>query len=72
MYLTVPLPIAQHRRVKVQYVSRDPEQPPVNVQLLISQNASFQQLKERLAGLMKVNPANVSYERVLASFDICD
>jgi ubiquitin carboxyl-terminal hydrolase 4/11/15 len=60
MYLTVPLPIAQHRAVKVKFVPRDPDQPPVTVRLLISQNASFQQLKERLAGIMKVNPAHVS------------
>lgn len=59
MYLTVPLPIAQTRQVKVEFIPRDPEQPPVIVRLLISQNASFQQLKERLASVVKVNPSHV-------------
>lgn len=66
MYLTVPLPVAQHRAVKVKFVPRDPDQPIVTVRLLISQNASFQQLKERLAGMMKANPANVSPARAYA------
>lgn len=59
MYLTVPLPVAQYRAVKMKFVPKDPNEPLVVVRLLIPQNASFQQLKERLASLMKVNPANV-------------
>ncbi|KAK6909152.1 hypothetical protein I203_103167 [Kwoniella mangroviensis CBS 8507] len=51
MYLTVPLPIAQHRHMKMIFVPRDVDKPPVLVKLLIPQNASFAQVKERLAAL---------------------
>jgi ubiquitin carboxyl-terminal hydrolase 4/11/15 len=60
MYLTVPLPIAQYREFKLHYVSRDPDQPPVKVRLLITQNSSLQAVKEKLAQLVKVNPSHVS------------
>jgi ubiquitin carboxyl-terminal hydrolase 4/11/15 len=60
MYLTVPLPIAQHREFKLHFVSGDPDQSPVRVRLLISQNASFQAVKEKLGALMKVIPSHVS------------
>ena len=59
MYLTVPLPIAQHRQFKLQFVPRDPSQSPVRVRLLIPQNASFQKIKERVGSLLKVNPSHV-------------
>jgi hypothetical protein len=59
MYLTVPLPIAQHRTVKFIYVPFDAEETPMKISLLIPQNASFMQLKEKLALLVKCNPANV-------------
>lgn len=62
MYLTVPLPIAQHRKFKAHFVSKDPTQPPIKVNLLISQNASFQQVKERIGTLLKVNPSHVSQD----------
>jgi ubiquitin carboxyl-terminal hydrolase 4/11/15 len=61
MYLTVPLPIAQHRLFKLTFVPRDPSQKAVKVRLLIGQNASFQKIKERLGSLLKVNPSNVSF-----------
>jgi ubiquitin carboxyl-terminal hydrolase 4/11/15 len=60
MYLTVPLPIAQYREFKLRYISRDPDQPPVKVRLLIGQNAPFQAVKDKLAQLVKVNPSHVS------------
>ena len=60
MYLTVPLPIAQYRQLKLNFVPRDPEKPPIRVRLLVPQNASFMQVKEKLGALLKCNPANVS------------
>ena len=59
MYLTVPLPIAQNRQLKLHFVPRDPEKPPVRVRILIPQNASFAQVKERLGALLKCNPSYV-------------
>ena len=60
MYLTVPLPIAQNRQFKLHFVPRDPEKSPVRVRILIPQNASFLQVKERLGALLKCNPSYVS------------
>ncbi|WWC64842.1 uncharacterized protein I303_107456 [Kwoniella dejecticola CBS 10117] len=51
MYLTVPMPIAQHRHMKMIFVSRDVEKPPVTVKVLVPQNASFAQVKEKLAAV---------------------
>ncbi|WRT69987.1 uncharacterized protein IL334_006980 [Kwoniella shivajii] len=59
MYLTVPMPIAQHRHMKVQYVARDVEKPPVTVKLLIPQNASFAQVKDKLGSLVGCRPSNL-------------
>lgn len=60
MYLTVPLPISQHREFKYTFVPRDLEKPAVRGKLLISANASFSQVKEKLALLTKCNPSHVS------------
>lgn len=60
MYLTVPLPIAQYRRFKSIFVPNDPSEPPIKVHVLIPQNASFQQVKERIGSILKVNPLHVS------------
>ncbi|WWC91950.1 uncharacterized protein L201_006902 [Kwoniella dendrophila CBS 6074] len=51
MYLTVPLPIAQHRHMKMIFVPYDVEKPPMIVRLLVPQNASFAQVKDRLAAI---------------------
>lgn len=59
MYLTVPLPISQHRQLKLHFIARDPEKPPIHVRLLIPQNASFMQVKEKLAALVKCNSSQV-------------
>jgi ubiquitin carboxyl-terminal hydrolase 4/11/15 len=66
MYLTVPLPIAQHREFKFEFVPRHPEQPIVRGKLLIPANASFMQIKEKLATLMKCNPQHVSARSCLS------
>ena len=60
MYLTVPLPIAQTRVFNCFFVPLDTEKQPVRVSLLIPQNASFTQVKEKLGALMQCNPKNVS------------
>lgn len=60
MYLTVPLPVAQTREVKLTFFPKATDKPPVRVQLLIPANASFMQLKEKLGKLMGCDPANVS------------
>lgn len=60
MYLTVPLPIAQHREFSYQFVPRDPGQAVVKGKVLIPANASFSQVKDKLAVLMKCNSNNVS------------
>lgn len=60
MYLTVPLPIAQNRQFKVTFVPRDIEKPPVIVKLLISQNASFAQVKDKLGSLFDCKGSSVS------------
>ncbi|KAK4683921.1 hypothetical protein P7C73_g6288, partial [Tremellales sp. Uapishka_1] len=62
MYLTVPLPIAQTRLFKLRYVPLNPEKPPVNVKMLVPQNASFAQIKEKLASLVKYNDIPVFHE----------
>ena len=59
MYLTVPLPIAQYRHFKLRYVPRDPDKPIVRVQMLVPQNASILQVKEKLGQLVHANPSNV-------------
>ncbi|WVR09644.1 hypothetical protein IAU60_006717 [Kwoniella sp. DSM 27419] len=59
MYLTVPMPIAQHRFMKVTYVPLDVEKPPVQVRVMIPQNASFGQLKEKLAALVGAKASNL-------------
>ncbi|ORY31587.1 hypothetical protein BCR39DRAFT_558054 [Naematelia encephala] len=64
MYLTVPLPITQTRVLKIWYISRDVERPPLAVSLLIPQLASIQQAKEKLAGLVKCSASN------LVAFDL--
>jgi len=63
MYLTVPLPIAQYRRFKSIFVPKDPTQQPIKINVLIPQNASFQQVKERIGSILKVNPLHVSLAR---------
>lgn len=60
MYLTVPMPIAQHRVFKGLFLSKGTDDP-VRVKLLIPQNASFQQVKEILGRLVGANPSNVSF-----------
>jgi ubiquitin carboxyl-terminal hydrolase 4/11/15 len=60
MYLTVPLPIAQHREFKFQFIPRDPEQESVKGRLLIPANASFMAIKDKLGKLMNCNPQHVS------------
>ncbi len=60
MYLTVPLPIAQHREFKYSFVPRDPEKPTLHGKVLIPANASFTQVKEKISILMKCNPQHVS------------
>ncbi|EIW72145.1 hypothetical protein TREMEDRAFT_36466 [Tremella mesenterica DSM 1558] len=64
MYLTVPLPIAQTRQIKLLFIPRDVEQSPINIRLLIPQNASFMQVKEKLGQLVKCSPSN------LVAFDL--
>ncbi|WVW86415.1 hypothetical protein I302_108461 [Kwoniella bestiolae CBS 10118] len=59
MYLTVPLPIAQHRHMKMVFVPRDVEKPPILVKLLVPQNASFAQVKDRLAALTGSKASNL-------------
>ncbi|KIR27707.1 ubiquitin carboxyl-terminal hydrolase 4/11/15 [Cryptococcus deuterogattii R265] len=59
MYLTVPLPIAQNRQFKVTFVPRDIEKPPVIVKLLISQNASFAQVKDKLGSLFDCKGSSI-------------
>lgn len=61
MYLTVPLPIAQNRQFKVTFVPRDTEKPPVNVKLLIPQNASFAQVKDKIGSLFDCKGSSVSH-----------
>ena len=67
MYLTVPLPIAQYRQMKVQFVPRDSEKPPVRVRLLVPQNASFMQVKEKLGPLVHASSSNVSLSQCWSS-----
>lgn len=59
MYLTVPLPIAQFRQLKLKFIPKDVDQSPVRVRLLVPQNASFMQVKEKLGQLMKAKSSNV-------------
>ncbi|WVQ83635.1 hypothetical protein IAT38_005776 [Cryptococcus sp. DSM 104549] len=59
MYLTVPMPIAQHRHFKLTYVPRDVDKPPVQVKMLIPQNASFMQIKDKLASLVDSKATNI-------------
>ncbi|WVF67340.1 hypothetical protein IAT40_002093 [Kwoniella sp. CBS 6097] len=59
MYLTVPLPIAQHRRMKVTYVPSDVTKPPVKVNLLVPQNASFAQVKDKLSAIVGSKSSNL-------------
>ncbi|OXG79192.1 ubiquitin carboxyl-terminal hydrolase 4/11/15 [Cryptococcus neoformans var. grubii Br795] len=59
MYLTVPLPIAQNRQFKVTFVPRDTEKPPVNVKLLIPQNASFAQVKDKIGSLFDCKGSSI-------------
>ncbi|OCF44499.1 ubiquitin carboxyl-terminal hydrolase 4/11/15 [Kwoniella heveanensis CBS 569] len=59
MYLTVPLPIAQHRRMKMTFVPRDVGKPPVNVNLLVPQNASFAQIKDKLSAIVGSKPSHL-------------
>lgn len=60
MYLTVPLPIAQHREFKFEFIARNPEQSSIKGRLLIPANASFSQIKEKLGKLVNCNPQHVS------------
>ncbi|WWC72251.1 uncharacterized protein I206_106213 [Kwoniella pini CBS 10737] len=59
MYLTVPMPIAQHRHMKTIFVPRDVDKPPFTVKLLVPQNASFAQFKDRLAALTGSKASNL-------------
>lgn len=60
MYLTVPLPIAQTRTFKCHYVPLDPESPQIRIRLLIPLNASFMQVKERIAAVTGAKANHVS------------
>ena len=60
MYLTVPLPIAQTRVFKCFFVPLNPDLRPIPVRMLIPQNASFMQVKERLGSLLGCDAQNVS------------
>ncbi|ORX40453.1 hypothetical protein BD324DRAFT_610768 [Kockovaella imperatae] len=59
MYLTVPLPIAQTRIFKCHFVPLDPEKLPCPVRLLIPQNASFMQVKEKLGSLFNCDAKKI-------------
>ncbi|WVQ94936.1 hypothetical protein IAU59_002024 [Kwoniella sp. CBS 9459] len=59
MYLTVPLPIAQHRRMRMVFVPNDVAKPPVKVNMLIPQNASFGQVKDKLSAIVGSKPSNL-------------
>lgn len=59
MYLTVPLPISQTRNVKVIFVPRDVEKPPINVHMLLPANASFSTLKDKLGRLTGTQGSNI-------------
>ncbi|WWD19867.1 hypothetical protein CI109_104335 [Kwoniella shandongensis] len=59
MYLTVPLPIAQNRHFNLTFVPRDVEKSPVKVRLLIPQNASFGQIKDKIGALMGCKGSNI-------------
>jgi hypothetical protein len=60
MYLTVPMPIAQHRMFRCHYVPANTELPVLSLSLLIPTNASFSQIKERIASITGGKAANVS------------
>jgi hypothetical protein len=60
MYLTVPLPIAQTKVFKCLYVPLDPQSPQIKIKLLIPQNASFMQVKEKIASLVGTKADHVS------------
>jgi hypothetical protein len=70
MYLTVPLPIAQHREIRLHLIPRDPELPPVRVRLLVPQNASFMQVKEKLGTMVKCKASNVCPPRPFLRYDV--
>ncbi|ODO05552.1 hypothetical protein I350_04604 [Cryptococcus amylolentus CBS 6273] len=59
MYLTVPLPIAQHRQFKGIFVPRDTEKGPTPFQILIPQNAAFSQIKDKLGALFGCKANNI-------------
>lgn len=59
MYLTVPLPIAQTRVFKCLFVPLDPASPQVKIKVLIPQNASFGQIKDKIATLVNGKGANM-------------
>lgn len=59
MYLTVPLPIAQTRTFKCLFVPLDTTSPQVKLRILIPQNASFGQVKDKIASLVKGTGSNM-------------
>ncbi|KAK8853439.1 hypothetical protein IAR55_004145 [Kwoniella newhampshirensis] len=59
MYLTVPLPIAQNRHFNLTFIPRDVEKSPVKLRLLIPQNSSFAQIKDKIGAIMGCKGTNI-------------
>jgi ubiquitin carboxyl-terminal hydrolase 4/11/15 len=61
MYLTVPLPIAQTREYRCFFTPLDPDQPTTLLKMIIPMNASFSQIKEKIASFMHCKASNASF-----------
>ncbi|KAG8789942.1 CSN-associated deubiquitinating enzyme Ubp12, partial [Ceratobasidium sp. 428] len=61
-YVSLALPLPANRacwKHTIHYVPWDTKQPALAVQLELPKNSSSAQLKERLAGMLKINPDNL-------------
>ena len=69
MYLTVPLPIKQTVEFTAYFVPKDPEKDVVKLNLLISANASFAQIKDNIGALVDADPSHLSKAEIELMID---